>query len=245
MTTSTSSSEPQQQDAIHYVIVVHGIGEQRKNETILPAIRRLAAVRHDNAAQANVLSLGRLTSQSFARPWIEFTGIPAMRATLRGEWTPRDSTSGDNLRFIDFTWSDIMRRDHPEVGQPPKLWTAALIARLSLRPKTDWIRYILRSMRPGVLLVQRLLSHSLPNMSQTIFNNFLGDVELYGDYPRACGATVPRHHGEDSRATPGGFSPSKSHLHRYLAQPRYRASTRCAHLRARERRVPHVNEPSG
>ncbi|MFQ5481377.1 MAG: hypothetical protein ACE5ER_01360, partial [Nitrospinaceae bacterium] len=79
---------------IRYIVVVHGIGEQRKNETILNVVNRFAEARQDLSEKEmkNILTLGRATGQTGKdlknfpcrypvekhnfTPWAEFKGIP-------------------------------------------------------------------------------------------------------------------------------------------------------------------------
>lgn len=75
---------------VTYVVVVHGIGEQRKNETAIAVVNRFAEARRDASEddQRDVLTLGAVSRQTgttmdpgcLARdeqPWMEFEGIPS------------------------------------------------------------------------------------------------------------------------------------------------------------------------
>lgn len=67
------------QQTTRYVVVVHGIGEQRKNETVLPVINRFAEARRADrfaAKPGNPLSLGILSTHLEDGDWIELDGIP-------------------------------------------------------------------------------------------------------------------------------------------------------------------------
>jgi hypothetical protein len=180
---------------MHYVVVVHGIGEQRPNETTLPVIQQFAAVRHGNRVQGNTLTLGRLASQTTSQGWIEFDGIPSTGAAVPGAaWSAQATTSGQNVRFVDFTWADITGAHHRDVGETTKVWTEALIKRTELRQRTGWIRDVLKTLQRGALLIQAVLSLRLSNLSDQVFNQFLGDVEVYGNYPVSRGQAVRRFH---------------------------------------------------
>lgn len=98
---------------IHYIIVVNGIGEQRKNETVLPVISQFAAARHDKPQHGNLMTLGMLASEITDNHWIELEGIPTIpnENCKLEQWLPRVATNpqGKNLRFVDFMWSDVTR----------------------------------------------------------------------------------------------------------------------------------------
>ena len=127
---------------IHYVIVVHGIGQQRKDETVLPVIQQFAASRHDNPEQADYLTLGRLTSQSIEQQWIEYQDIPNSpdKSLHKKIWIPKRASgqqSGKNIRFVDFCWSEIIKEQHIKAGEKTKVWSDSLINRLKLHVKLE------------------------------------------------------------------------------------------------------------
>lgn len=187
----------------HYIIVVHGIGEQRKNETLLPVISQFAAARHNGNKYGNLLSLGMLASVITEKHWIEFEGIPNKPKDncKKEQWMPRVATNskGENLRFVDFIWSDVTREQYPQVGQPLKDWSRALINRLRAREgqglkSLDWIIYLLEIMQKGMLRAQQILNLKASSVSTKIFNDFLGDVEIYGNFPHTRGRAVRLFH---------------------------------------------------
>jgi hypothetical protein len=197
---------------VHYIIAVHGIGEQRKNETVLPIISQFAAARHERLHHTNLLTLGLLASQStdttdnkntVCKDWIELAGIPSSpdSALKDKRWQPQVAASpkGENLRFLDFVWSDVTREQHLQVGQTAKDWSDALINRLQVRKElgvqgVDWIIYLLANMQKGMLFTQTVLNIRAQSVSNRIFNDFLGDVELYGDFPNTRGRAVRLFH---------------------------------------------------
>jgi hypothetical protein len=137
---------------IEYVIVVHGIGEQRPNETVLPVINRFAEVRQRQRMPKNceVVSLGMVSSQSGkpekkdgmtdytnCQAWIEFKNIPAVDDNKVSFFLGDPSFSGDNIRFVDMNWADIMSNDFGEVGQPTELWADTLLDRLEMKEIRD------------------------------------------------------------------------------------------------------------
>lgn len=72
------------QDEVTYIVVVHGIGEQRKNETVISVVNRFAEARGKREEEDNrdVLTLGHASGQTGVSkvpetdcPWMEFEGI--------------------------------------------------------------------------------------------------------------------------------------------------------------------------
>lgn len=195
---------------VHYIIAVHGIGQQRKNETVLPVIKQFAAARHKNPNQAGFLTLGRLTSQSKENQWIEYQDIPNDPDPSLKEkpWIPRvaNDKQGTNLRFVDFCWSDVTREQHKKVGEPTEVWSQSLINRLKLRVSleqekqqgkgkpTQWLVDMMETLQEGFLFTEKILDLRLPKLSYEIFGEFLGDVEMYGDFPHTRGRAVRLFH---------------------------------------------------
>ena len=128
-------------DYVTYVVVVHGIGEQRKNECVINVVNRFAEARRPPRAKDNrdVVTLGQASGQTgpskvpvTEQPWVEFDGIPASPDTppdqpFLGE-PPRNP--GENLRFVDLCWSDVMQDSVEHVGQDVDLWAKGLLGRL-------------------------------------------------------------------------------------------------------------------
>ncbi|MGR9105927.1 MAG: hypothetical protein ACU843_03250 [Gammaproteobacteria bacterium] len=200
---ATQSSEVQSVPTVHYIIAVHGIGEQRKNETVFPVISQFAAARHAQADQVNVMTLGLLAAECTDADWIELDEIPRVPdSSLHGtQWYPRGAPDphGENLRFFDCVWSNVMREQFPHVGQSVKDWSTALLNRLKVREQSgttvlDWIIQLLATLQDGVLKVQFVLNLRDKSVSKKIFEDFLGDVELYGDFPNTRGRAVRLFH---------------------------------------------------
>jgi hypothetical protein len=87
----SESVSPEMKDCVRYVIVVHGIGEQRKNETVIKVINQFARARRGVTDDGlEVVSLGRASGSTGTQmdpmkrtadlPWIEFDGIPGKPA---------------------------------------------------------------------------------------------------------------------------------------------------------------------
>ena len=205
--------------SVTYVIVVHGIGEQRKNETVINVVNRFAEARRraDAADNRDVLTLGQASGQTGVpklslaeQPWIEFDGIPAMPPCPNSPnlkvFLGEPSSTGDNLRFVDLYWSDVMQESIADVGQDVSVWAKGLLGRL-LRKHDDavsahncgarvplWIRRVLYLLADTLLLVRFAMNFRFKKMKDLVFVKFLGDVQLYGEYSRCRGRAVRRFH---------------------------------------------------
>lgn len=202
---------------MRYVVVVHGIGEQRKNETVLSVVNRFAEARRPGHV-AGGLTLGLATGQTGKenveggcryppppddfRPWLEFKGIPVAPAPGLGRFLGESDTSGENLRFVDLWWADVLRKDFDDVGQDPGEWTAGLLARLDQKAKgatpdqqpPTWALVTVREIRELALRVDLVLRTKAQALRKQIFNDFLGDVQIYGEYVHCRGLAVRRFH---------------------------------------------------
>ena len=206
-----------QPESVTYVIVVHGMGEQRKNETVINVVNRFAEARCASLPDDNrdVLTLGPACAQTgFSKvpvaeqPWMEFKGIPAdpncCRPTI---FLGQQSSTGDHLRFVDLCWSDIMHDSINHVGQRVDVWARGLLGRLLRKhehamrsPGTAaahvpfWIRRVLHLLADCLLLVRFAMTFRFKELEDLVFAKFLGDVQLYGEYARCRGGAVRRFH---------------------------------------------------
>ena len=202
---------------VTYVVVVHGIGEQRKNETATSVVNRFAEARrrpdpHDNR---DVLTLGLASGQTgFSKvpgseqPWMEFDGIPASPLCVlpTEPFLGEPSTSGDCLRFVDLCWSDLMQDSIKHVGQEADVWAKGLLGRLLRRHEAAehaknveaqvplWVRRVLYLLADTLVLVRFAMNFRFKEMKELVFVKFLGDVQLYGEYSRCRGRAVRRFH---------------------------------------------------
>ncbi|MFI5402676.1 MAG: hypothetical protein ACHQ1G_07050 [Planctomycetota bacterium] len=203
---------------MRYVVVVHGIGEQRKNESVLAVVNRFAEARRGHDARAAGLTLGLATGQTGKesteggcrfpgppddfRPWLEFKGIPAVPgAAPLGKFLGEPDTSGENIRFVDLWWADVLRRDFADVGQEPAEWTEGLLARLEEKKAAGpdeappaWALVMVREIRELALRIDTLLRTKAAALRRQIFTDFLGDVQVYGEYVHCRGLAVRRFH---------------------------------------------------
>ena len=191
----------------HYVIVVHGIGEQKLNQTTTPLIHRFAEVRNDKPGRYyNNLVPAYLSAQSVHRRglghgWSEFNGIPVSPNNL-GETgvfdgTPATDTAGLNFRFVDLTWSHILQEHQIQYASSTEVWAEALRERLKQAPEgwvRPWASHLLGMIIDTAVPAKKILSFYQKELANKIFNGFLGDVHLYGDYARTRGQAVRHFH---------------------------------------------------
>jgi hypothetical protein len=197
----------------HYIVVVHGMGEQRHNETTVEVVHRFATARATNEPESPYAALlpASLSSLSMRRKgggygWSEFQGIPvdpsaSLSPSDTFDGTRATDTAGKNFRFVDMRWADILQAHQDVFGSATKHWTTSLLARLDT-PFTPhnwlggkrWVRPLLEKIDQTLLPIQGLLKWYAPAIEQTIFRDIFGDVHLYGDYARTRGQAVRRFH---------------------------------------------------
>ncbi|NJO02482.1 MAG: hypothetical protein HC880_13045 [Bacteroidia bacterium] len=202
---------------VFYIIVVHGIGEQKLNSTVTPVINRLAEVRQQqnhpkidirDYIRQNIVSLGMVTAQTghpymkegrltFAnsQPWAEFANIRS-DAKIEGNFEARPSRSGDNIRFVELFWADILNESFTISGQDLRAWSDTLLGRVAGRATEDeqWMLRILEQLRSTLLFLSNILTWQSPAFRQLIFDKFLGDVQMYGENPLVRAKSVARFH---------------------------------------------------
>jgi hypothetical protein len=201
---------------IQYVVVVHGMGEARQNETILAVASRFAEARSGQVPwppPSIVVPLGSAMGQTgIARasnpvtglPWVEFDGIPCAKPgrPLRRPFYGGPSTTGDNIRFVDIHWNDLLVADWPDVGQKPNVWIDGLLGRLIRKNRENgpsagvpnWVLETLRSLGETVSIVHTIAALRAKELDDLIFNKYLGDVQLYGESPITRGLAIRRFH---------------------------------------------------
>ncbi len=203
--------EQKPRKARHYIIVVHGIGEQKINQTATEVVHRFAEVRwkdrHPNAKSRQYQNLlpADLSGQSVRRRgaghgWSEFKGIPVDPNDDTGEFDgkPATDTSGQNFRFVDLHWQHILQWHLKEYASPVEKWAPAVLERVRTVAPAGWIplwaKRLLKSVVDTALPIKKLLSFRYPDVAKLMFDDFLGDVHLYGDYARTRGKAVRHFH---------------------------------------------------
>lgn len=198
----------------HYIIVVHGIGEQKLNQTATEVVHRFAEVRwkdrpeNPDPRNYQVLLPADLSGQSVRRRgaghgWSEFNGIPIDPTDDTGSFdgTAATDTAGRNFRFVDLHWQHILQWHQKEYASPAEKWGPAVLERIDedkgMVPKgwiPEWATPMLRSVVDTAVPVKKLLSWRYPDLAKLMFDDFLGDVHLYGDYARTRGKAVRHFH---------------------------------------------------
>ncbi len=193
----------------HYIIVVHGIGEQKLNETTTPLIHRFAEARNNkeegyyrNLLPAH-LSAQSVRKRGLGHGWSEFEGIPVSPPGSTGPEKAFDGTSpsdslGRNFRFVDLHWAHILRDLHKDYASSTESWANALRYRFKTIAPPGWSRpwqkKLLHQLVETALPMKKLLNWHSPALAQMIFDDFLGDVHLYGDFARTRGRAVRHFH---------------------------------------------------
>jgi|CXWL01.1.fsa_nt_gi hypothetical protein len=192
----------------HYIIVVHGIGEQRYNETTVEVVHRFAEARAKDKTNTPYRALlpANLSSLSMRRTgaghgWSEFRGIPVDPTADTGTFdgTRAARTAGQNFRFVDMRWADILQTHQTDFGSTPEHWASALIDRLQ-PPFTPpnwsacWVMPLLYEIERTLVPMKALLTYYFPEAAKTIFRDVIGDLHLYGDYARTRGQAIRRFH---------------------------------------------------
>lgn len=194
----------------HYIVVVHGMGEQRHNENTVEVVNRFATARANPKPEFAYAALlpGSLSSLSMRQNgrghgWSEFEGIPVdpRSNSAAFDGTRAATTAGKNFRFVDMRWADILHEHQRVFGSQTKHWTGSLLARLELpftpRDWSDrWVRPLLEQIEDTLLPIEWLLKWYSPPTAKRIFQDVFGDVHLYGDYARTRGQAVRRFHAQ-------------------------------------------------
>ncbi len=187
----------------HYVVVVHGMGESKLNETSAPVVQRFAEARQKRRAR-KILLPASLSSQSVRKAgmgqgWTEYNGIPVDPDDDTGEFdgSPATDSSGRNFRFVEMYWSDILQAHQERYASPVEKWSKALLERLETYPDErvpTWAKVILNTVVDTALPLKKIVALKYPALTSLVFDGFLGDVHLYGDYARTRGRAVRRFH---------------------------------------------------
>lgn len=149
-----STNNPEVKE-VHYVVVVHGIGEQRPNETVPAVISRFAEARKldyqkcfsttldKEVGISNFISMGKVAAQAGTKkregkigfagenPWSQFEGIPKKFGGDVGNFNAVQSEGEDDVRFIDMFWADILDDYFKISGQSVQAWTDSVLSRLT------------------------------------------------------------------------------------------------------------------
>ena len=194
----------------HYIIVVHGIGEQKLNTTIPPLVHRFAEVRQKKNEKFYEIILPATQSSHSVRSeteqhgWAEYRGISVEEKESVEDFdgSPATETSGENFRFVELYWQDILQRHQENFASETEDWARALLNRLGDRTITpaewlpSWAVPMLQSIVNTAVPLKKMLMLKFAPQVKIIFDGFLGDVHLYGDYTRTRGEAVRHFHLE-------------------------------------------------
>ncbi|NTU91591.1 MAG: hypothetical protein HGA60_06720 [Chlorobiaceae bacterium] len=194
----------------HYIVAVHGMGEQKLNTTIPPIIHRFAEIRQNKPeGYFDILLPASQSSQSVLSEtelhgWSEFRGIPIEDKEIFEDFdgTPPTITAGENFRFVELYWQDILERHQQKFASSTEEWVRAMIKRLENRDITyeEWLPVwaipMLKSIVNIALPLKKFLGIKYAPLVTHIFDGFLGDVHLYGDFAQTRGEAVRHFHAE-------------------------------------------------
>jgi hypothetical protein len=195
----------------HYIVVVHGIGEQKLNETIPPFVHRFAEVRQNKKDKYDIILPATQSSQSVRSEtemhgWAEYRGIPIAdrggKPDEKFDGTHATETAGKNFRFVELYWQDILQRHQELFASETEVWAKALLNRLNDKDITppewlpSWAIPMLESIVNTAVPLKQMLVLKFAPLVKTIFDGYLGDVHLYGDYAHTRGEAVRHFHLE-------------------------------------------------
>ena len=204
----------QENNYVYYIITVHGIGDQRYNETLVPVINGFAKSRNEEL-ESDLVTLGKINSQTgsiivspddvdFSRradqtAWAEFESIPIDPSNAKEFFDGSKSNSGDNIRFVDMFWADILDQDAKISSEPVDKWANSLIARNQQKSNgsghsNSWILKLLGLLTELIVFLNSFLKLRYKKLQDVIFNKYLSDVQVYGEHENVRNAAVSRFH---------------------------------------------------
>ncbi len=200
----------------HYIITVHGMGQSRKYETLQPVISRFAAAQlaeDSRKLRRDVVTLGALAGALNAhadRHWVAFSNIrkdvSSNSAGITAHAAPTgiplsDDPKGECLRFVDLHWGDIFdEKENQHLIEPLDKWGDGIIGRLEQASMAGnanvpgWLMQVLLKTQDLIVPIQLALKVINKEAENLVFSKFLGDVQLYGEYPNLRGQAVARFH---------------------------------------------------
>jgi hypothetical protein len=186
-------------DTITYIITVHGMGEQRDNETLTPIASRLVDVIRDidgtakNPYPRNTLSLGQVTGQQQEYPaehWAAFQGLTTERLAngdphfiFNGcESSPHDHP--ECIRFSDIHWQDILQKHWLQVGENTGAWVSAVVSRIfQADHHPGRLKSLIYTLEQTVDILYYTSKFKFKALNTTAFEQYLGDVQIYTESP--------------------------------------------------------------
>ena len=200
----------------HYIIVVHGMGEQKTSDTAPPVIERIAAARRrkqtssdsDKQKHSGGVVLPASISEQTVRNdgkghgWVEFDGIPVDPGEVPDapfQGIAAEDAYAKNFRFVDLYWQYVLQSDIERYGSSTEAWSTALLNKLRIlqqqgKKPAEWVFPMLTSIVNTAIPIKQMMVFRFSQASKMIFDGFLGDVHLYGDYARSRGRAVRQFH---------------------------------------------------
>jgi len=184
------------------------MGDQKCHTTIPPVVHRFAEVRHPNLEShrqiivPSSISSHAVRSDNERHGWAEFKGIPVDADSSTGHFDGSAATdsSGENFRFVEIYWQDILQKNQEHFASSVEQWSKALLNRLNdpeITPKDwlpEWAVPMFSSIVNTAIPLKRMIGFKHNEWVKTIYDEFLGDVHLYGDYTRTRGEAVRHFH---------------------------------------------------
>jgi hypothetical protein len=196
---------------IQCIITVHGMGEPRFNSTLMPVVEQIVKAAYPKlkgdtmtlGGICGLTGLGKTPDPSdlpcFALEGIGANGNPEGTSPVLLKAVPCDAHA--DLCFADIFWSGITSDVFDDAGDDLTHWTECLINRLERHRMTHdrgegpwWVMDMLYLLRRTLVFAEKAVSWRSKEVSDLVFGSYLGDVQLYGEFPQVRGKAVRHFH---------------------------------------------------
>ncbi len=194
---------------IHCIITVHGMGEPKYNSTLLPVVEQIVQSAYPKLS-GDTLTLGGICGLTGDGELDDLGNIPCFAIKgirLEGDDTALEPTylhptkENENLFFADIFWSDITKNAFDKAGDSIPHWTECLINRLERQRISHdknadswWVMDMLYLLRRSLVVAEKALSFRAKDLSDMVFGQYLGDVQLYGEFPQVRAKAIRLFH---------------------------------------------------
>ncbi|HET6510796.1 MAG TPA: hypothetical protein VFH43_01290, partial [Candidatus Kapabacteria bacterium] len=177
-----------------YLVVVHGMGEQRPNSTIIPVIEQVARALCHTTIKRQTVPCGILgTTTEFSSCVKQGDKLTVSLQDLKSRGLFSQCDFNYDVHFAEFCWADILNKHFSSVGQPVAHWLETVIGRYE-QQSFDTNAYGGKRMRKSNLtaltslertidVANRLMTFRSKGLSDLAFGKYLGDVQVYNEYP--------------------------------------------------------------
>ena len=184
-------------ETLDFIIVVHGMGEQRKGRTVAEVIQSYHYLsRLEEILEQPACGDGRIDSHHAPEPLsVSPAHLDAMQSRfgfVPGADVPGCEESLKDFAFAEVYWADITSKQFETYGASLAEWSASLLQQLEnrrdsplIKERRSWLFSVLRVMRGGLVNLNMLLRPRLGWISDLAFNRYLGDVQMYAEDPRS------------------------------------------------------------